>query len=177
MPRKKRRWPPIRDENLRRAQARALKLLSIRDRTEQELRNRLTAAGFDEAVAEETVVWCRNLGYVDDGRFARNWVEHRLRHSPCGRLRLEHELREKGVADDVIAETLESLLPAEEEQRICAETAQHRARRLTAATAAARERRLAAFLARRGFSWDHIRSALAQVDSNSDTDYNTGGCT
>lgn len=161
---------------MRRAQARALKLLAVRDRTEKELRDRLQAAGFDEAVTEETVAWCRRLGYVDDARFARGWVEHRLRLSPCGRVRLEGELKEKGVAAEIIAATLAEMLTPETEERLCLEEARRQARRLAEAGEEGR-RRLAAYLARRGFTWEQIRTALAHVDSPSDKDYNTPECT
>lgn len=150
--------------------------MSARDRTEKELRSRLTQAGFNDDIVAETVAWCRRLGYVDDARFARSWVEYRLLHSPSGRRRLELELREKGVSDDIIDATLSEMLPYELEQRLCIEAAQKRSRRYTEQPKEVRERRLAAFLARRGFSYEHIRTALAQVDSYSDTDYNTRGC-
>lgn len=141
------------------------------------MRERLLRAGFEEGVVDEVVAWCRRLGYLDDARFARSWIEYRQLHSPSGRLKLEQELREKGVPADVIADTLATMLPPELEQRLCVEAARQRASRLSDQPQEVRERRLAAFLARRGFSWDLIRAALSQVDTDSDTHYNTPGCT
>lgn len=147
-----------------------MRLLAVRDRTNQELTERLMKAGFSEDVVHEAVAWCRRLGYVDDARFARHWIEYRILHSPSGRLRLTMELRQKGVADRFIDAALADMLPPEREQELCIAAAVRRARRYRNDPADVRDRRLTSFLARRGFSYDLIRVALAQVDSHSDTD-------
>lgn len=116
------------------------------------------------------MAWCRRLGYVDDYRFAHNWIEYRILHSPSGRLRLRLELRQKGVDDTVIERALDELLPAEREQQLCVDAAVRRARRFRDVPADVRMRRLTSFLTRRGFSYDTIRLALAKVDTDSDTD-------
>jgi len=107
---------------------------------------------------------------VDDERFARNWTEYRLLHSPSGRRRLEAELRQKGVDAHIVDRVLSELLPPEVEQRLCVEAAVGRARRLHREPPEVRRRRLSAFLARRGFDADAVRTALTQVDTDSDTD-------
>lgn len=170
MRRTKRRWRPIPESDLGKAQGRALRLLAVRDRTNYELTERLLKAGFSEDLVAEVVAWCRHLGYVDDARFARHWIEYRTLHSPSGRRRLSLELRQKGVDDETIEAALEELLPRDKEQELCIAAALRRARRYQNDPQDVRERRLASFLARRGFSYDLIRTALAQVDSHSDTD-------
>lgn len=142
----------------------------MRDRTIQELKDRLQRAGFSVQTTAEAVAWCHRLGYVDDARFARNWTEYRIMHSPSGRRRLELELRQKGVSDTIINEILSDMLPTEREQQLCIEAAVRRARRYRGQPADVRDRRLTSFLARRGFSYDAIRRALAQVDTDSDKD-------
>ncbi|MFS8523812.1 MAG: regulatory protein RecX [Limnochordales bacterium] len=134
------------------------------------MEDRLRRAGFSDPVIEETVNWCRRLGYVDDERFARSWVEYRLLHSPSGRRRLEAELRQKGVDAPVVERVLADMLPPELEERLCREEAARRARRLAGQPDDVRRRRLAAFLARRGFSPETVYAALAQVDTPPDTD-------
>ncbi len=103
-------------------------------------------------------------------------MEYRVLHSPSGRRRLELELREKGVSDDIIDADFIRNASLRTGAAALHEAAQKRSRRYMEQPQEVRERRLAAFLARRGFSYEHIRTALAQVDSYSDTDYNTRGC-
>lgn len=152
------------------AQARAVRLLAVRDRTEHELKDRLQRAGFTDETITEAVAWCHRLGYIDDGRFARQWVEYRMLHSQSGHRRLRVELRQKGVDETVIDSVLSEMLPPEREQQLCIEAAARRARRYRDQPADVRERRLTSFLARRGFSYDTIRLALTQVDTHSNTD-------
>src|SRR5690625_5109625 len=156
------------ESELGRAQARAVRLLTMRSRSEAELKQRLAQAGFDENIVDETVAWCRRIGYVDDARFAAEWVEYRMLHSPSGRRRLVQELRQKGVADNIIEAALDEWLPPETERQLCLEAAQGRFRRLTQLAPDVRRRRLSAFLQRRGFGYDDIRYALSKVDTLSD---------
>lgn len=158
------------ESELGRAQARALRLLTVRGRSEAELRRRLGQAGFDEHIVDETTAWCIRLGYLDDARFAKDWVEYRTLHSPSGRRRLVQELRQKGVDSQLITQTLDEDLPRDLERRLCVEAALRRARRYSHLDPTIRGRRLSSFLQRRGFGYDDIRHALAQVDTFSDTD-------
>lgn len=118
----------------------------------------------------ETVDWCRRIGYVDDARFAAEWVEYRNLHGPSGRRRLQQELRQKGVDGPLIEQTLDEWLPPEIERSLCVEAAEGRMRRLSRLEPDVRHRRLVSFLQRRGFAYDDIRYALAKVDTLSDSE-------
>lgn len=157
------------DGELARAQARALRLLTARSRSEEELRRRLRQAGFAQDVAQEVIDWCRRLGYIDDVGFAEDWVEYRQLHGPCGVMRLRLELREKGVADSIIDDVLSRRQPPEKELELCLDVARGRMKRLARYEDDVRRRRLVAFLQRRGFRSEDIRHALNQVDTESDT--------
>lgn len=158
------------ESEMGRAQARALRLLTARGRSKAELRQRLQQAGFSSQVVEETVAWCTRLGYLDDARFASDWIEYRSLHSPSGRRRLLQELRQKGVADEIIVDALEAQLPRELEARLCVELAAGQVRRYARLNPETRRRRLISFLQRRGFRYEDIRNALNEVDTFSDTD-------
>jgi regulatory protein len=74
-------------------------LLSHRDRTEREMRERLERKGFAAETVREVLDFFKRNGLVDDGRFARAWVSDALRNRPMGRMRLLHELRRRRVGD------------------------------------------------------------------------------
>lgn len=73
---------------------RALRLLTIADRTRWELTQRLEGDG-PPHVIEAVLTWLEGLGYLDDERFALRWIE--ARKGRYGPLRLEAELRAKGL--------------------------------------------------------------------------------
>lgn len=95
----------------RRVRERALRLLAVRDRSRAELVQRLGEAAPPDVV-EGVVRWLEGLGYVDDRRFAENWVKSRSRR--YGPVRLEMELRGKGLAPEAVEDALARCAPDEE---------------------------------------------------------------
>ena len=82
------------------------RLLSRRPYTEAELRDRLARRGLGEDVVEHTIARLGSLDLVDDGSFAKQWVEERATRKGLGGRRLRAELEAKGVSADRIEEAL-----------------------------------------------------------------------
>lgn len=134
-------------------------------RTATEVVRRLRRAGFDDDVVTQTLDDLERSGLVDDRAFANAWVESRCRSKGYGRIRLESELRRKGVDSDIIGEALRQVETDRE-----AETARAVAIRLLGAADIADysvRRRLAGYLQRRGYSWETIEQVIADIASNS----------
>ncbi|WP_044180406.1 recombination regulator RecX [Phytobacter massiliensis] len=89
---------------------RALRILAMRDHAEQELRRKLTAPimtknGLEKPDAdpddvEKVVAWCMESHYLDDERFARQFIASRSRKG-YGPSRIRQELGQKGVTREV----------------------------------------------------------------------------
>ncbi len=151
--------------------ARALRLSAARDRSQAGTeRTAPSRAGFSCRRTAEAVEWCQRLGYVDDARFARNWTEYRLLHSPSGRRRLEAELRQKGVDAHIVDASAVRAAAARGGAAAMCGSRSRQSPALHANLTEVRRRRLTSFLARRGFDADAVRTALTQVDTDSDTD-------
>ena len=56
------------------ARKKALALLEIRDRTTKELRERLLRCGYSQEEAEDALRYAASFGYVDDLRYAENYI-------------------------------------------------------------------------------------------------------
>jgi len=140
---------------------RALNFLGYRPRSEQEIRANLERGGFEPPVIEAAVEQLRRLGYVSDAELARFWVESRQRHSPRGDRLLAQELRRKGVD----AETIETAIEAAgtDDLDAAVRAGRRKARQLAALDPQTFRQRLGAFLARRGFDWETIKSAVAAL--------------
>ncbi len=83
----------------------ALKLLARRERTAHQVRERLAKRfGNDSAAIDEVLGRLSGAGYLDDERYARNWVRRRFDR---GRARLEADLARAGVAPGVIRRVIE----------------------------------------------------------------------
>jgi regulatory protein len=95
----------------------AARFLEVRSRSVQEVRRRLTRAGYRADLVEGAVERMLELGILDDEGFARAWVESRDRARPRGERAIRAELALKGVdrasVDLVLAERREAAGGAE----------------------------------------------------------------
>jgi regulatory protein len=96
----------------------SIRFVSFRPRSEHELRAYIDRKLKKEhttvnAVIEQVVVRMRDLGYLDDRKFARWWVEQRQSFKPKGNRLLQMELRAKGIPQDVITDVLSAPVDGE----------------------------------------------------------------
>jgi len=153
------------------AKAACLRLLAVRARSRRELKERLEKRGFSAAAIGRALAELRQLGLVNDGEFARAWVEERLRSRPLGEARLRWELRRRGVSEKMAAAVVRRALGDERELRTAGELAQARLRRVcpereVCGSAVKSElARLSRFLAGRGFSYEVIREVINNLRS------------
>jgi len=85
----------------------ALYYLNRRDRTQKELTQKLSDRGFDQETALKTIKKLKNLNFVDDERFARNFVKSSFNFKPKGRRRLMFELKRKGLDEELVERVLQ----------------------------------------------------------------------
>ncbi|AVJ16334.1 recombination regulator RecX [Serratia rhizosphaerae] len=104
--------------------SRAMRLLSQRDHSEDELRRKLTAQPFfsrakfsdkasspscdepiDPAVVEQVIDYCYQHNWLDDRRFATRYIGSRSRKG-YGAQRIRSELMQKGVDKEVVQTAL-----------------------------------------------------------------------
>lgn len=144
----------------------ALRLLEFRARSVAELRRKLLRKGGSSHEVDVVIERLREQKLLDDVSFAREFARSKVVGSGSSRHRVVQELRRKGVApsiaDDAVAGLVEreGIDPSEAVHRV----AQKKWRSMSGLDEFTRRRRLYAFLARRGFSPDEIRSAMNQLD-------------
>ena len=90
----------------------ALKLLSIRPRSEKELYGKLFQFSFKRKISQKTIEKVisdlKDRKLIDDKNFISWWVDQRDTFRPKGERVLKVELRQKGVATADIEEFFES---------------------------------------------------------------------
>jgi regulatory protein len=80
--------------------------LGFRDRTVLEVRRHLESKRVEPDTIEQTVAELAELGYLDDARFAKRFVEDRRTLDHWGNERIERKLLSSGVAADLVAAAL-----------------------------------------------------------------------
>ena len=101
-----------------RAKKRAMHLLEKQDRTKANLTGKLRESGYPGRAVEEAVSYVESYHYIDDGRYARNYI--RYHQEGKSRRRIFEDLYKKGIAKDVIEQALEEEYSASEEDQILA---------------------------------------------------------
>ena len=153
-------------DRVRAAREAALVYLGYGPRTEREVRQKLTGSGYDDDVAEDTVARLRELGYLDDAAYARNYVEARFRNRGYGPGRLRGDLLRRGVAAPLIDAALEDLIEQDDVLDAARRHAEKRWPRLAAeADARKRRKKLTDYLVRRGFSYDIARRVIDELEN------------
>ena len=146
-------------DEVEQAHERALNFLSYRPRSEAEVRRNLRKKNVMEEAIEAVIERLTRAGMLDDREFSRYWVDNRLQFNPRGARALVHELRQKGVPDSIITDTLIGF----DEESSARKAAENGARRLVHLEPSDFRRRLSAYLARRGFSYVVIAPVVGEM--------------
>jgi regulatory protein len=145
-----------------RAWTAAVRLLSHRPRSRHEIETRLRRRQYSDDAIDGACALLGEQGYLDDQDFARFWVENRTEHRPRGRRLLKAELRAKGIDDSIADQVIEeSDLDETEAARA---QARHRWGQLSGLDPFVRKRRLIAYLQRRGYDWDVVRTVVDELE-------------
>ncbi|MEX2237640.1 MAG: RecX family transcriptional regulator [Dehalococcoidia bacterium] len=134
----------------------ALRLLSYRPRSEQELRKRLRLKKMNNSAVEFAVKRLRRNGLIDDEAFARFYVDTRPARS---RRMVTYELTSKGVPQETASEATEPIDDLEAAYR----AAEKKARRMSVDDTQVFRRRLTSFLGSRGFSYAVILRTIERL--------------
>ena len=137
----------------------AIKYLDYRERSEAEIRIHLNKRDINESVIEDVIDRLLRSGLVDDRRFAANWVENRLEFRPRGRRALFYELRQKGISEEIIRETLDSI----NDEELAYQAAMKKAKNYQSLEWDDFRKKMLGFLSRRGFSYDITPTIMTRV--------------
>lgn len=137
----------------------ALHLLKYRPRTESEMRSRLLQKSISPQVVEEVIERLKRNQMLDDRRFTIEWIENRSEFKPRGRRLLEFELRQHGVEQEIIQDSLAEV----DDGQLAYQAAARRVRKYQELEWSEFRIKLARYLSQRGFQYDTIRDVTNQI--------------
>ncbi len=142
--------------DVKRAQAAAMGLLSMRAHARAELCKKL-AGKYEQEVCDEALDRIEEAGLIDDEAFARAFAEELVRVKRYGAKRIQNELYKKGVEHAIIKQIVEELEDPSEQLDALIE--QKYARHLADPKGV---NRTINALARLGYGYEEIRAALGR---------------
>ena len=140
----------------------ALRLLKTRPRSVGEVEAKLKDKEFASGDIAEAVEYLKEMCYLDDRAFTVGWIRYRLAR-PFGFQRIIRELKEKGVAEGIIADAVAAAREEHPEETTAKALAQRKAERLSGIDPLKRKKRVLDFLLRRGFPMDAAYKAIKNI--------------
>ncbi len=152
----------------KRAKLRSMNLLQSRDYTRKQLEDKLRQGEYPQTCIDEAITYVESYGYIDDGRYARDFIEYNMQSK--SRMRIETDLLGKGIDKEIIRRAFDELNEQGVEQdELTVARDLLRKKKYCADTATRQEQqKMYGFLYRKGFHRDTINRALVlDITSNS----------
>ncbi|RMI27597.1 MAG: regulatory protein RecX [Calditrichaeota bacterium] len=150
----------LHEDAVQQAKDQALRYLTYRPHSRQELLRKTVQKGYPPEAVEEALDALEKVDLVNDETFARLFIENELLLRPCGRRLLKEKLLAKGVSPELFEPLLEEAYAQKSEERIAGELAAKFLAKHSRPLPEALRERLIRYLQRRGFSWEVIRWVL-----------------
>lgn len=153
------------EDERNKAYAHAIRFLGFRARSQAEMVRYLRDKGYSAEVVDEIVGRLVNEQYLDDEAFARFWLEDRERFRPRGQQALRYELRQKGIADEVIDTVLADL----DEDELAWKAVESKLYRWKNLAEQDLKKKIVGFLSRRGFNYETANKVFNRAWSSLDS--------
>ena len=150
----------IQQSEKQRANEKALNLITYRDHSKKELKEKLSRT-YSEETAEEIAEKMQEAGLVNDEEYARKYAEELLRKKHMSMRGIEFRLREKGISPEIIQTISKELEcdPAAEIQQVLAKKYPSYLQDEKI------KKRAIAALQRLGWSWSDIKNAMQEENN------------
>ena len=144
----------------KRAKLRSMNLLKSRDYTKQQLEDKLRQGDYPKECIEEAIAYVESYGYIDDKRYARDFIEYHLQTK--SRKRMEMDLLRRGIDKNVIHNVFEELgdLGVEQDESAMIRNLMQKKKYCVDTATKQEQQKMYGFLYRKGFSQEAIMRAL-----------------
>lgn len=146
---------------------RAAKLLSAKQRSVEELRERLLSGrGATPDLVETVIERLREYGYLDDEKFAQSYASLRVQQRPIGRQRLQRDLRLKKIDKQTVDNALDQVFEQTPENDLIDRAIAKRIRLRGRPKTREEAKKLFDHLLRQGFEFELISEKVRAVAKN-----------
>jgi regulatory protein len=152
------------EEESKNARRHAIRYLVYRDRSRYEIRRYLKKKKISENAVDKTLIFLESNDYINDERFAVQFGRSRILKKKIGKLRLELELKNKGLKNQIIKETLKTLYEEYDEANIALSCTKKKIASNSLTNGEKDRHRIAKYLERKGFSYNIIYEVITNLE-------------
>jgi regulatory protein len=143
---------------------RAVNLLTYKQRSIKELRERLLEKDWTNAeIVEEVIKKLESYGYLNDAQFAKSFAASKIRQKPVGKRVLQQKLAERKLDKETVSEAIEKAFEETPEEEIIDRAIEKRLRLKGKPTEREDVKKFYDFLLRQGFSYDLVRDKMREI--------------
>lgn len=155
------------EDSRKKAKSSAIRLLAFRAQSVSEMQQKLTRQGFDQKTVQAVVNELRDTGYLNDDRFAAEFVRYQLMRKPAGRFLMSAKLKEHGVSEETISRVLTQELSGDKEKKLARQVAEEKRREFPvklSKLSPIQKQKIGQYLGSRGFSSEVAWETIDQMD-------------
>lgn len=152
--------------------AKSLRYLSFRPRSEKEIREYLLRKHKPQRkdfvppsleIIDAVIQKLKDMRFLNDTEFATSWVRSRTEYKPKSKAFIKIELRQKGIAEDIIEQVLEEREAGKDDTSLAIVLLEKRKKRYIGMEKNELYQKIGGFLGRKGFSFEVIKRAIDAV--------------
>lgn len=150
------------------ALSKAAHLCSTAEKAPQEIFDKLITWGISSDAAEEIVCKLKEEKYLDEARYAHAFVHDKFNYEHWGKMKIAYNLRNKGISDSLISNTLDDVISDDEYVSVLADSLKSKMRGMSIPLSQNDKAKLYRFAAQRGFESRYVSIALNALKISDD---------
>ena len=91
------------EDNKKEAFNKALDIISFKDNTTYEIRNKLYKKGYDDIIISDVLKKLKEYNFIDDNKYAQSYVNSCLTYKKYGKNKIIYMLKQKGISSSIIS--------------------------------------------------------------------------
>ncbi len=152
----------IHDESVKKAVLAGIKHISYKQRTSKEVADKLRNLEHTPEQIEEATQKLIELGFLDDERYAEEFVD--TRQIRYGRKRIFLELKKRGIPEHIAEKALNDILDVDAGYQTALELARKKYAQCEGLEAQKTATRIQGMLLRKGYSYDIVNRIMKELD-------------
>ncbi len=142
----------------------ALRFLSYRPRSEEEIRKNLLKKKSPQEIIEKIISKLKEYKFINDEEFVKWWIEQRTNFKPRSLRLIKMELKQKGIDKELIDETIDHLPSTIDDLESAKKLIERRLQRYKNLPRDEKFQKIARYLASKGFNYDIIKEVFKDLN-------------
>jgi len=144
----------------------AYSFLSYKQRSEKDIEKKLKQNKISQTAIETIIGLLKEQKYLDDEKYAKQFIENKISRKPLGKRVLKQKLFEKGIGKEITETILSESYPEETETESARILLEKYQKKVKGKDQFEKRRKCFQYLISKGFDYDIVKEITANLDKN-----------